>query len=159
MKTYVLSVAGIVILSALISLFAPNGKLNHTIKGITRLACITVLVVPFTNLEQTFHLPDEIQPQESYIHSCIQLAEEYETQFVVQRVYTKFKARCEAKIECKAQAPFSVKNVQVNVMHVGISDNSSHINILDEIYSWLKTTYSCPLEVFCRDCNHAIVTK
>ena len=44
MKTYLLTAAGVIFLSVIISLVIPEGKLNKSIVFVMRMACILVLI-------------------------------------------------------------------------------------------------------------------
>ena len=46
MRTYLLSAAGVIFLSVIVSLLIPEGKLNKTITFVMRLICILVLIQP-----------------------------------------------------------------------------------------------------------------
>lgn len=50
MSTYLLSAAGVIFLSVIISLIIPEGKLNKTITFFMRLVCIFVLIQPLTGI-------------------------------------------------------------------------------------------------------------
>ncbi len=46
MSGYVLSVIGIILISAILTAVLPSGKTSSVIKGVTRLACVLVIVMP-----------------------------------------------------------------------------------------------------------------
>lgn len=46
MNKYLLSIIGIVLLSSIISIIMPNGKTVKLIKGMTKLCCLAVILVP-----------------------------------------------------------------------------------------------------------------
>lgn len=50
MKIYLLSAAGVIFLSVIVSLLVPEGKLNKTITFIMRLICIAVMIQPLTGI-------------------------------------------------------------------------------------------------------------
>lgn len=50
MKTYLLTAAGVIFLSVIVSLLIPEGKLNKSIVFVMRLACIFVLIQPITGI-------------------------------------------------------------------------------------------------------------
>ena len=50
MKTYLLTAAGVIFLSVIISLVIPEGKLNKSIVFVMRMACILVLIQPITGI-------------------------------------------------------------------------------------------------------------
>ena len=50
MQAYILSVAGAVLLSAVVSLILPEGKLSPLIRGMTKLITLVLLVSPLISL-------------------------------------------------------------------------------------------------------------
>ena len=50
MQVYLLSAAGVIFLSVIVSLLIPEGKLNKTITFVMRLICILVLIHPVTGI-------------------------------------------------------------------------------------------------------------
>ena len=50
MKTYLITAAGVIFLSVVVSLIIPEGKLNKTITFVMRMACILVLIQPITGI-------------------------------------------------------------------------------------------------------------
>lgn len=50
MQSYLLSAAGVIFLSVIVSLLIPEGKLNKTITFVMRLICIIVLIQPVTGI-------------------------------------------------------------------------------------------------------------
>ena len=46
MSGYVLSVIGVILISAILTAVLPSGKTSSVIKGVTRLACVLVIVMP-----------------------------------------------------------------------------------------------------------------
>lgn len=52
MKTYLLSVIGTVLLCALLTAIAPEGKTSGAIKGIAKLACILIIISPILRFFQ-----------------------------------------------------------------------------------------------------------
>ena len=50
MKTYLLTAAGVIFLSVIVSLVIPEGKLNKSIVFVMRMACILVLIQPISGV-------------------------------------------------------------------------------------------------------------
>ena len=69
MKTYLLTAAGVIFFSVIVSLLIPNGKLNKTIVFVMRMACILVLLQPITGIFKiTSTVIDE--PLFDYVYIC-----------------------------------------------------------------------------------------
>ena len=63
MKIYLLTAAGVIFISVIVSLLIPEGKLNKTVTFIMRLICILVLIQPITGI---FGIKNE-QPVSDFI--------------------------------------------------------------------------------------------
>lgn len=50
MKTYLLTAAGVIFLSVIVSFIAPEGKLKKSVNFVLRLVCICMLVQPVTKI-------------------------------------------------------------------------------------------------------------
>jgi hypothetical protein len=46
MSAYVLSVIGVILISAVLTAILPSGKTNTVVKGVTRLACVLAIIMP-----------------------------------------------------------------------------------------------------------------
>lgn len=54
MSAYLLSIIGTVLLSAVLTAITPEGKTTSVIKGITKLACLLIIVAPVPKFLQSF---------------------------------------------------------------------------------------------------------
>ena len=81
MNEYLLSIVGIVLLSAFLTVISPEGKTSGLIKAVTRLACTLAIVSPilqffqsgnaaFTDIKKTGDIFSQsvIEAEESFIH-------------------------------------------------------------------------------------------
>ena len=74
MKGYVVSVIGIVIVSAVLSCIIPEGKTSSMIKGIAKTACVAVIVAPILQFFQSGEIPTFMyeNAQENFLQSGIE---------------------------------------------------------------------------------------
>ena len=85
MQAYILSVAGAVLLSAVVSLILPEGKLSPLIRGMTKLITLVLLVSPLISLlrgEVFFLDGDTVAADEGFLLSCTQRVEENDEQAI-----------------------------------------------------------------------------
>lgn len=54
MSGYLLSIIGTILLSAVLTAIAPEGKTTSVIKGITKLACLLIIIAPVPKFLQSF---------------------------------------------------------------------------------------------------------
>ena len=80
MKAYVLSIAGIVLVIAAVTIISPSGKMGKFIKGAGRLFILAVMVAPFATFfgekKDTFFHTEEINTDENYLLHCVQILSE-----------------------------------------------------------------------------------
>lgn len=74
MKEYVISVIGIVIISAILSAVVPEGKTSSMIKGIAKTVCVAVIVAPIIQFFQAGESPSFLykNSQEIFLQSGIE---------------------------------------------------------------------------------------
>ncbi|MBQ7913560.1 MAG: hypothetical protein IJ308_07475 [Clostridia bacterium] len=105
MSAYVLSVIGIILISAVLTAILPSGKTNNVVKGVTRLACVLAIVMPVLiffqsgewKIEETFF-------QEDFSQTVIQTDETFI------QYYSEMRVRgAEIKLEEELLKEFSVK--------------------------------------------------
>ena len=68
MTTYLLSAAGVIFLTVIVSFIIPEGKLNKSVNFILRLVCIGVLLQPVTKMFDFTPTPDK--PLANYEYIC-----------------------------------------------------------------------------------------
>ena len=159
MKAYILSIAGILILSSVITILSPSGKMKPMIQSATRLACVFVLISPFAQINQ-FNFSDfNISTvDEGYLQTCISLAQEQESQIITQKIKNLYGQDCFVSVTCEGESPFSVKKIQIKIEHSSIISQREHIDIIDKIKAWLAANYSCEQEVLCDECVEKTLT-
>ena len=77
MRAYILSIAGIVLISAVVSMIAPSGKMGKFIRGTTKLLILLVMLGPIISwVEGKRELSlssSNIRTDEAYLERCISL--------------------------------------------------------------------------------------
>ncbi len=150
MKSYILAIAGVVLLSAVISVIAPSGKMGKFIKGATRLAILVVMISPFASWlgGGNLTLPTtNIKEDTGYLQYCAeQLAEEDEKQ-IREFLQNEFSVTAEIQVLRKADSKFSYEKISVIISDFGIIGQDEHINMIYRIQETLQTKYGCPTEV------------
>lgn len=130
MKTYLLTAAGVIFLSVIVSLIMPEGKLYKSITFIMRLICIVVLIQPltgifknFTGSEQSSELFDSAYVCGVYSsHQSVELEKLLEKEF-------NCDLGCEVSVDY-AEGEFTVSDVKVIL-------SEKNDKLIEEIYSYL----------------------
>lgn len=130
MKVYLLTAAGVIFLSVIVSLLIPEGKLHKSVTFVMRLICIFVLIQPIMGL---FNLKTETVESGDYFdyeyvsgvysdHQSEQLQILLEKEFNV-------------KADCLIEVVYEEGEFKVDSVRVGLDENNR--NLIEEIYAYL----------------------
>ena len=148
MKTYILSIAGIILLSAIFTIVLPGGKMGKFLKGM--LKTVTILLAPFVSWAGgkgfDFQTGDIIM-DEKYLAYCAQSISEQDEKEIGAALKNNFGVTVEVSVERDSGSPFSVKKMQIKIIDFGINEENEHIIIVDKIKSTLEKKYGCTAEV------------
>ena len=150
MQTYILSVAGAVILSAVVSLVLPEGRLAPLIRGAAKLITLLMLVSPLLSLfrgEAFFQSNDTAAEEDRFLLSCTQLAETNAERAIGSWLEEEFGVLAESRVTLAQDGSYSAKEVTVCVTDFGISGEEAHIDISLQIGEALEKWFGCPVEV------------
>lgn len=150
MQTYILSVAGAVILSAVVSLVLPEGRLAPLIRGAAKLITLLMLVSPLLSLfrgEAFFQNNDTAAEEDRFLLSCTQLAETNAERAIGSWLEEEFGVLAESRVTLARDGSYSAKEVTVCVTDFGIYGEEAHIDISLQIGEALEKWFGCPVEV------------
>ena len=150
MKTYILAIVGIVLVSAVITMIAPAGKIGKFLKGATKLAILFVLLLPVKSLLSDGSLTvsggDMALDRDYLAHFALRLGEEDAAAIVIS-LEEEYGVTAAAKVERNADATFSYQKIVVRILDFGISGEDEHIYMIEKIESELESYYGCDAEV------------
>lgn len=155
MKGYIFSIVGVVLLTALVAIVAPSGKLGGFIKGLVKLAGVFVLVSPFVALfsgESFAFETGTYAYDEEYLATSGALMEQEDEGAIAAYLTKEYAVTAEVRVK-RTIPSFSLKSIQVNIVDFGINGENEHINIVSRIQSDLKGRYGCEAEVTCNTGN------
>lgn len=152
MKAYILSIAGAVLLSAVVSIVAPNGKMGKFVKGGLKLVVLVVLVAPFVSFFARKELPDfaadaGFSADGEYLKTCSDLFARSDEREVAELIRKEYAVEVEADVEYSSDNFLERKKITVKIIDFGIYDADEHINIMSRIEARLKELYDCAAEV------------
>ncbi len=130
MKIYLLTAAGVIFISVIVSLLIPEGKLNKTVTFIMRLICILVLIKPITGI---FGIKNE-QPVSDFIdYGYVETAYSENQSAQLEKLLLKeFEVETDCVVNiCYENGEFKAKSVEV-----GLEKNNE--KLFKEIYSYLS---------------------
>ena len=129
MKVYLLTAAGVIFLSVVVSLLIPEGKLHKSVTFVMRLICIVVLIQPVTGI---FKIGDSATSTEffDYEYVCGVYAEHQsgELEKLIDKEFD-VSAECDVKVEYSA-GEFKVSGVSVQI-------DENNLKLIDEIQAYL----------------------
>lgn len=129
MTTYLLSAAGVIFLSVIISLIIPEGKLNKTIVFVMRLCCIFVLLRPISGI---FKLQSEetFSQYFDYEYVCRAYSENQSEQ-----LEAALEEKFETELDCKVVIVYEDGNFKADSVNIEVFGDDK--KIIDEIYAYL----------------------
>lgn len=152
MEKYILSVCGAVILSALVTILLPEGKIGKFINGILKLFCLLIMLLPLYGLFETFlHTGGgggfegeqaQLAPDEEYLDYVYgKQAKMQETQ-LSEYFAEKYGVETEIAIawQC-AEFSYDVTKIEIKIKNFGMNDESTHIYIIDQIEDHASEIY------------------
>lgn len=150
MKTYILAIVGIVLVSAVITMIAPAGKMGKFLKGATKLAILFVLLLPVKSLLSDGSLTvsgGDMALDRDYLTHCARRLGEEDAAAIVISLEEEYGVTAAAKVERNADATFSYQKIVVRILDFGISGEDEHIYMIEKIESELESYYGCDAEV------------
>lgn len=130
MKTYLLSAAGVIFLSVIVSLLMPEGKLHKTVTFVMRLICIFVLIQPVTAVFKIPSAETDVNLAD-YEYVCSQYSKHQGLQ-LGDLIFKEFS--CEA--ECFVEVVYEEGQFSVESVEVALPEKNK--NNIEQIKSYLK---------------------
>jgi len=151
MKAYLLAVSGAILLSALLTLLLPGGKLSMTLKSIVKIFVLSVVLLPITDFLKDKKMDfssEKISVDSSYLTSCIDMIECTDEEEIASYLSDTYGLRANVDAEREAEGAFPLKKITVNIVVSVINDADEHIHIIDQVKEALCSEYRCEVEVF-----------
>ncbi len=151
MKGYILSIAGIILISAVVTIVAPNGKMGKFVKGTVGLFILVVMISPLIGWMQKDAPAVEgetaIAEDESYLSKCAEMLAERDEEEIASSIAEQFGIRAEVEVRRAATAWFEREKITVKLDAEGINGEEERINIMTRIREALSVRYGCALEI------------
>lgn len=150
MKTYILAIIGVVLLSAVVTIIAPGGKMGRFLKGATKLAILFVMLLPLRAVlsgDAISVSSGNMALDESYLEHCAKALSAEDAASIVLHLEERYGVTAAVKVERNADATFSYEKIVVHISDFGISDADEHIYMIEKIEAALETYFGCDAEV------------
>jgi len=129
MKTYLLSAAGVIFLSVIISLLVPEGKLNKTVTFIMRLVCIFVLIRPITGIFKIGS--DDVKDTVDYEYVSAVYSDQQSEQ-----LEKLLSSEFGADTECAVTVEHTEEGFKITGMQIKLSEENE--KLINDIYAYLQ---------------------
>ena len=152
MQPYILGIAGVVLISAVVTIIAPGGKMGKFIKGAMKLFVILVLVAPFAEWlgsgQLTFgETTQTVVLDAGYLQTCADGLAEADERAIGQILEQKFSVKGDVEVKRRADVRFSYEKITVKIHDDGIFGQGEHKDITDRVQAYLEEKYGCPAEI------------
>lgn len=147
MRAYILAVAGAVLISAVITIIAPNGKMGKFLKGALKLVTLAVLISPLLGgLGVRGGLSFDVQePEEDagYYRACAEMLSARDGEEIAALLKEEFSVGAKAEVVRKADPTFAYEKITVNIYDFGIIGQGEHKDISQRVQAFLGEKYKC----------------
>lgn len=150
MQTYILSIVGAVLISAVITMVAPSGKMGKFVKGGMKLFTLVVLVAPFVSWFQSGELSltaGVLDEDDGYYAACAEMLEKRDEEEIAAALLEEFGLEATAKVKRRADATFEREKITVKISDSGISGQGEHKDIVGRVQAFLMEQYGDIAEV------------
>lgn len=151
MQAYILSIAGVVLICAVITVIAPHGKMGKFIKGSMRLFILVVMISPLIGWVQKGELSiatdTQIENDEGYLTHCAAILEEDDENALCEYLEKKFGVSALIEVERVKNAPFERKKIVIILSDEGINGEEGRIYMVARIQEAVEALYGCTTEV------------
>ena len=151
MKTYILAIAGVILLSAVVTMIAPSGKMGKFVKGTMKLVILVVMISPAISWVKSgkLDLPasTSVRLDEGYLEACSARLEAADEEEIGAYIAEQFSVDCTVKVTRSDDAPFSREKILITVDAAGIIGTDEHIHIVTCIREAIEARYGAHTEV------------
>lgn len=156
MDTYILSVCGAVILSAVAAMLLPEGRLGKFIGGILKIFCLLIIVLPLPSMLEGI-LPEkgdtevsaETPLDETFLNKMFTLQMERQEQLIDERLEGEYGIVVSSQIvwelvgyECK------IKQIEIGIEDFGIYGKDEHIFVIEQVKNTVFAMYGEEVVVY-----------
>ena len=156
MDTYILSVCGAVILSAVAAMLLPEGRLGKFIGGILKIFCLLIIVLPLPSIlegilpeKEDAEVSAEMPLDETFLNKMFTLQMERQEQLIDERLEGEYGIVVSSQIvwelvgyECK------IKQIEIGIEDFGIYGKDEHIFVIEQVKNTVFAMYGEEVVVY-----------
>ena len=158
MHAYILSVCGAVILSALVTILLPEGRLGKFVQGILRIFCLFVVTMPLFSFVSSAKDGDIRLPEtetgglvldEEFIGYVFSRRAEEEEKAWRDYIAEEFGVRCAAEVLWEfVDYAYKVTRIRIKIEDFGIYEEDEHIFVIEQVEKRISGMVSAEVEVY-----------
>ncbi len=131
MKVYLLTAAGVIFLSVIVSLIIPEGKLHKSVTFVMRLICIFVLIQPVTALFN-IKVPDATASGDYFDYEYVSgVYTDHQSEQLEILIENEFKT----DVDCLVKVDYEEEKFKVTEVRVGVDKKDE--KLFEDIYAYL----------------------
>ena len=150
MSEYLLSIVGIVFLSAIVNAILPEGKTSGMVKSVLKLLCVLVILTPFAKIVQkggagieNYFSQSVIKIDENFIEYCSEKAISAAQTKIEEEIFQEFGQQSSVKLDWR----YSQVETQGGMMEIVYIYVQSSEENQAEIQEYLCKKYGCKVEM------------
>ena len=159
MKSYVLAVLGPVLFCSVLSSLAPEGKTSSVVKGVTRLACVMVIIAPILhffqmgegeqNAEKTagFFSESVIQTDGEFIQYYSDIRSRITAERITAEIQEKYGMQTEVVLDWKTEkdtyAGYAYERLRLVAIRLRLENSEQNKEAQKDMQEFLKKNYCC----------------
>ncbi len=151
MKEYILMLAGVIILSALVTCISPGGKMGKFVGGMTKLLALAVLVTPLVQIFKgdlpELTVSETFEDDAGYFAACSERLSQGDEAEVAAYIEKEYGLDSEIAVTRETVPPFSRKKIRILLDLQGINGTDERIYIMTRIQEAIQAEYGCTAEV------------
>ncbi len=146
MTAYILSIAGAVLLSAVVTILSPNGKMGKFVKGTMKLLILIVMLSPVVSWlsDQNYSFDTSVIGTDTgYLERCAAMLERDDEREIAIYLSDSFSVSGDVEVTRAAESGFPIKKISVKINDFGIIGQDGHIDIMSRIQEAIEEKYGC----------------
>ena len=155
MQGYILAVCGAVILSALITILMPEGKIGKFINGILKLFCVAVMLLPLPSALQkigAIGMPEGTEASLPLDTEFIEAMFESRAREQQNKIQTELEEEYEITVDIQVlwernAYEYVVPQVKVKIVDFGINGEDRHIFVIEQVRKRVSEWFGNKTEV------------
>lgn len=147
MKAYVLSVAGAVLISAVLTIISPAGKMGKFVKGMTKLFILLILLSPLISaFRGGLSSAADVGTDKGYLYYCEEVMKREDAENISGLLFREFGITAEVATR-RTAGELTPEKINVKITDFGIIGQDGHIDTMKRVQAYLADRYGCEVEV------------